>query len=270
MNFKINDHFKKITIPVHILGVLSLFVVSYSINSLIWILILWMLFGGYGIAVGYHRYFSHKSFNTYPIISNILSIFGLMSMAGSTIFWVSYHRGIHHKYADTDRDLHSPVRGFFKSFILWQNDITDQTVNPMYSKDLMRDKFLVWQHKYQNKIFWFIITTTFIISWEFALGVLIPACILSHHQDNLINVFGHTRSVGYRNFNTKDNSVNEFFTGLFFWGQGWHNNHHAYPLKRNYGGIRWWEFDSAHYVLIPIIDKNLHQKIKNSIKPVRP
>lgn len=262
MQLKINDHLKKITIPVHLLGILSLFVVSYTIDNLIWILILWILFGGYGIAVGYHRYFSHKSFETYPIISKILSILGLMSMAGSAIFWVSYHRGVHHRFADTEKDLHSPIKGIAKSFILWQNDITNQTINPMYAKDLMRDRFLVWQHKNQNKIFWFIIAfVALIVSWEFALGVLIPACIISHHQDNLINVFGHLRSVGYRNFDTKDNSVNEFVTGLLFWGQGWHNNHHAHPQPANYGGVRWWEFDSSYYLLIPPIDRNFHQKL---------
>lgn len=252
----LNKHLLKITIPVHILGLISLLLIEFTLINFLLILFFWLLFAGYGIAVGYHKYFSHRSFDTYPIISKILSIFGLMAMAGSTIFWVSYHRGVHHRFADSEKDLHSPKKGILKSFILWHNDITDKTVNPIFAKDLMRDKFLVWQHKNQTKIFWCIILLSFIVSWEFALGVLIPACIISHHQDNLINVVGHLRSAGYRNFNTPDNSVNECVTGLLFWGQGWHNNHHYNPSKLDYGGIKWWEFDSARWILVPIIKKH--------------
>ena len=219
------------------------------------IVFLWMLFGGYGIAVGYHRYFSHKSFETYPIIAKCLSILGLMAMAGSTLFWVSYHRGTHHRYADKPQDLHSPKRGLLRSFILWQNDIDHTSVNPMSGRDVLRDKFLVWQHKHQNKIFWGIILATAIVSWHVALGVLIPAIVVSHHQDNFINVLGHLRATGYRNFETDDDSVNDYLTGWLFWGQGWHNNHHYNPSVVDYGSIKWWEFDSAAKILIPIIRK---------------
>lgn len=251
----INKHFLKITIPVHLLWLLSFFVISFSWWNIAGIVFLWMLFGGYGIAVGYHRYFSHKSFKTYSVVEKFLAICGLMSMAGSALFWVGYHRAVHHRYADTDKDLHSPKRGLLKSFILWQNDIERDTLNPMAIRDILRNEFLVWQHKHQNKIFWGIILATAIISWQFSLGVLIPAIVVSHHQDNFINVFGHLRKTGYRNFETNDDSVNDYLTGWFFWGQGWHNNHHANPTKCNYGGIRWWEFDSAARILIPIIEK---------------
>jgi fatty-acid desaturase len=247
-----NSHLLKITMPVHLLCIVALFTINYTWLYIAGITFLWMLFGGYGIAVGYHKYFSHKSFETYPIIEKLLSIFGLMSMAGSTLFWVSFHRGTHHRYADQIQDLHSPRHGIFKSFIWWQNSIDYDSVNILAGRDILRNKFLVWQHKNQNKIFWGIIILTALISWHFALGVLIPACMISHHQDNFINVLGHMRKTGYRNFDTKDDSVNNYLTGWLFWGQGWHNNHHAFPAKENYG-IRWWEFDSAHKILIPLI-----------------
>lgn len=252
---RLNPHLLKITIPVHVLCLLSFFVISFSWMHLAGIAFLWMLFGGYGIAVGYHRYFSHKSFKTYRILEKFLAICGLMSMAGSVLFWVGFHRGVHHRYADTELDLHSPKKGILKSFIWWQNDITHDTINIMAIRDILRDDFLVWQHKHQTKIFWAIVLITALVSWQFALGVLIPAIVISHHQDNFINVLGHLRLTGYRNFETEDNSVNDYLTGWLFWGQGWHNNHHANPSLVNYGGIRWWEFDSAAKILIPIIEK---------------
>lgn len=254
-NSYLNLHLLKITIPVHLLCLLSFFMTTFSWTYIIGIVTLWTLFGGYGIAVGYHRYFSHRSFETYPIIEKFLAICGLMSMAGSTLFWVGFHRGVHHRYADTIMDLHSPKRGIFTSFILWQNDIKHDTLTPMATRDILRNKFLMWQHKHQNIIFWGIILATALISWQVALGVLIPAIVASHHQDNFINVLGHLRKTGYRNFDTKDDSVNDYLTGWLFWGQGWHNNHHYNPSLVNYGGVRWWEFDSAAKILIPIIRK---------------
>lgn len=239
----------------HLLGIVSLVVTDYTAWHFVGMAVLWLLFGGYGIAVGHHKYFSHKSFETYRWVEKCLAMFGLMTMAGSVLFWATYHRSVHHRYADKEQDLHSPKRGLWKSFIWWQNDIRADTINPLAGRDLMRDPFLMWQHKHQVKLFWFVVLVTACVSWQFALGVLVPAVILSHHQDNLINVFGHLRATGYRNFDTDDNSVNNLFMGWFFWGQGWHNNHHALPGRLDYG-VRWWEFDAAAKVLVPLIRKH--------------
>jgi stearoyl-CoA desaturase (delta-9 desaturase) len=66
-------------------------------------------------------------------------------------------------------------------------------------------------------------------------------------QDNLVNVFGHSKGgIGYRNYETKDNSYNNLFLGYFAWGQGWHNNHHYDPKSFDFGkGVsgKWWEWD---------------------------
>ena len=249
-----NDHLKKVTIPVHLLLIASFFLIDYTWVNLMGIAIFYTLFAGYGIAVGYHKYFSHRSFETYPIIENILAILGLMSMAGSVLFWVCYHRGVHHRYADTEQDLHSPRRGIIKSFLLWHNDITPTTINLSSGRDILRKPFLMWLHENQNKVFWGIIIISALVSWQFCLGIIIPAIVLSHHQDNLINVVGHMPKLGYRNYDSKNHSSNEIFTGLFFWGQGWHNNHHEHPAKLDYGE-RWWEFDSAAKILVPLIQK---------------
>jgi len=249
----INPHFIKLTIPVHCLLLLSFFMIHWTVWNIIGILILWTLIGGFGVAVGYHRLFGHRSFNTHPVIAKILAYLGLLSGDGSLIFWVALHIGIHHKYADKEQDLHSPIKGLWSSFIGWQSKINQNTISLLPARALLKDKYYVFLHDYYYVIFWLTFIILAGISWQFALGIFIPASILSHHQDNLVNVGGHLRKAGYRNFDINDNSTNNWFTGLFVWGQGWHNNHHARPNDSNFGGQQWWEFDSAHRLLIPLI-----------------
>jgi stearoyl-CoA desaturase (delta-9 desaturase) len=251
-----NKHLLKLSIPMHLLLMLSFFIVDYNLWFLLGIFILWTLIGGYGVAVGYHRYFAHKSFKTYRPVEMVIAYLGLLSCDGSLPFWVALHRGIHHRYADTEKDPHSPIHGKFNAFVWWQKDISHETVNLLSARDVMRDEFVVFLHNNQYKIFWLTFLILFMISWQFALGVFVPASLLSHHQDNIVNVLGHIKTpFSYRNYETDDNSVNDVLTGLLVWGQGWHNNHHYNAGTSNFGGTHWWEFDSSHSLLIPLIRK---------------
>lgn len=251
-----NKHLLKLSIPMHLLLVLSFFIVPFSVWHLVGIFILWTLIGGFGVAVGYHRYFAHKSFKTYKPVEKILAYLGLLSCDGSLPFWVALHRGVHHRFSDKKEDLHSPIHGKFSAFIWWQKDIDQNSVSLLSARDVMKDKFVMFLHNHQYKIFWATFLILLLISWQFALGVFVPASLLSHHQDNLVNVLGHINGpTSYRNFNTDDNSVNEILTGLFVWGQGWHNNHHYNASTSDFGGKNWWEFDTSHRILIPLIRK---------------
>lgn len=251
-----NKHLLKLSIPMHILLILSFFMVNFTMWYFIGIIILWTLIGGFGVAVGYHRYFSHKSFKTYRPIEKLMAYFGLLSCDGSLPFWVALHRGLHHRFADTEKDPHTPLKGKWYSFLLWQKDITPETINLMSARDVMKDDFVMFLHNHQYKIFWITFFILCLISWQFALGVFVPASLLSHHQDNLVNVVGHIPGpTSYRNFETNDKSVNEVITGLLVWGQGWHNNHHHNAGSSDFGGKNWWEFDSSHRLIIPLIRK---------------
>jgi stearoyl-CoA desaturase (delta-9 desaturase) len=249
-----NKHLLKLSIPMHVLLILGIVLVEFNALYFLGIFILWTLIGGFGVAVGYHRYFAHKSFKTYGIIEKLMAYFGLLSCDGSLPFWVALHRGAHHRYADTDKDPHSPTKGKWYSYMLWQADISQDTVNLMSARDLMKNDFVMFLHNHQYKIFWITFFILLIFSWQFALGVFVPASLLSHHQDNLVNVLGHINGpTSYRNFNTNDNSVNEVITGLLFWGHGWHNNHHHNASSSDFGGVNWWEFDTCHRIIIPLI-----------------
>lgn len=184
----------------------------------------------------------------------MLAYLGLLGNQGSLLFWVALHRGIHHRYTDKENDLHSPIHGIFSSFIGWQTKVSNKTINLMSARDIYSDKFLMFLHEYYYFIFWGTIVLSSCISLNFSLGILLPAIVLSFYQANIVNVIGHIRSLGYRNFNTTDNSVNNVFVSLILWGQGWHNNHHARPNNSNFR-VKWWEIDIAHILLIPLIKK---------------
>ena len=225
----------------------------FSWWNLLWISFIYFLFAGLGVAVGYHKYFSHKSFETYRAIEKLLAIFGLMSMAGSVLFWTCYHRGVHHKHSESDLDLSSPRHGYLKSFLLWHNDITEKTINLAYGRDILKDPFLMFLHRNQFKVFWGICGIVGLISPYFLFTCFLPAIVLSHHQDNAINLFSHLPAIGYRNFQTDDDSNNSLLLGWLFWGQGWHNNHHANPSRLNYG-VKWWELDTA-FLISKLLEK---------------
>lgn len=251
-----NKHLLKLSIPMHVLLVISIVLVDFTYWHALGIFLLWTLIGGLGVAVGYHRYFAHKSFKTYRFIEKAMAYLGLLSCDGSLPFWVALHRGLHHRFADTDNDPHTPLKGKWYSFIIWQKDITPLTVNLMSARDVMKDEFVMFLHNHQYKVFWITFFILCLVSWEFALGVFVPASLLSHHQDNLVNVVGHIPGpTSYRNFETSDKSVNEVITGLLVWGQGWHNNHHHNAGKADFGGEHWWEFDTSYRIIIPLIRK---------------
>jgi fatty-acid desaturase len=240
-------------LPFIILGMLSivLFVVGIiPIYYLIFTIIFWALIAGLGVAVGYHRVFSH---NTHPNLptwkENIILFFGTLSGQGSSITWSAIHRGYHHKFSDTDRDIHSPVKGVYHAFFGWATKITENNpiVNLKYAGPILRKSNHLWFHKYQMTILWIVPFCVAVIDWRFSLAALCLPTALCLLQDNLVNVFGHRKGlIGYRNFDTSDNSHNNVVLGYLGWGQGWHNNHHHNPKSFDFGkGVsgKFWEWD---------------------------
>jgi stearoyl-CoA desaturase (delta-9 desaturase) len=192
-----------------------------------------------GITIGFHRYLTHRGFRANPVIKATLLILGSMAVEGSAISWAANHRK-HHALSDQEGDPHSPADGFFHAHVGWlfEGRAADQLV---YARDLREDKMVM------------LISRTFPI-WV-ALSLLIPLAIggwtgllwgglvrifLTHHVTWSVNSVCH--SFGSRPFRTKDLSRNQWIVGLLALGEGWHNNHHAFPRSALHG-LRWWQFD---------------------------
>lgn len=210
----------------------------------------WVLIAGLGVAVGYHRIFSHNTHPNLPLWKeNLILFFGTLSGQGSSITWSAIHRGYHHKFSDTDRDLHSPNKGIFYAFFWWTVNITENNpiVNLKYAGPILRKKNHLWFHSHQMEVLWAVPIIIAIINWKLSLAFICLPTALCLLQDNLTNVFGHRKAlIGYRNFETNDQSQNNFVLGYLGWGQGWHNNHHHAPASFDFGTSvsgKWWEFD---------------------------
>ena len=109
-------------IPMHIFGLYAIVsALLGSWNSINWIYLIsgYFCFMMLGITIGYHRYISHKSFETYTPIKYILLFFAMLAGQGSPIFWTATHRDMHHPHSDKELDPHSPNKGMFTSWFLW-------------------------------------------------------------------------------------------------------------------------------------------------------
>jgi len=247
-------------IPAMIFGILTIILLILGIIPLYYLwatLVMWMLVCGLGIAVGYHRVFSHKT-HTLPVWKeNIILFLATFAGQGGSIFWAAMHRGYHHPHSDTKKDYHSPVAyDKMTAFVGWYLKITETNspVNLKYAVDLLRKKNHVWFHNHHLKILWVVPLVVALFDWKLALTAFWLVTFIGSLQDNLVNVFGHYKgSIGYRNFETRDNSQNNFILGFLAWGQGWHNNHHYAPASYDFGsGVsgKWYEFDPCRIFTI--------------------
>lgn len=246
-------------LPLIILGLIGISLIIFEIIPLwysIFSIIMWALISGLGIAVGYHRVFSHKTHKLPTWKENVILFFATFAGQGSPLFWVALHRGYHHRHSDKEQDIHSPViYGKFHAFIGWfiENTEAKNLINIKYASDLLRKSNVVWFHEWHYVILWAVPLIVCLIDWRWAFMLFwIPGAI-GTLQDNIVNVYGHYKGMfGYRNFETNDNSHNNLILGYLTWGQAWHNNHHYAPASFDFGKAvsnKWWEFDPSKIFL---------------------
>ncbi|WP_028022441.1 acyl-CoA desaturase [Enterovibrio calviensis] len=212
-------------------------------------------FAGMSITAGYHRLWSHKTYEAHPLLKGIFAIGGALALQNSILHWSSDHR-VHHRHVDdNDTDPYSAKRGFWYSHIGWMLREYQKHRYSDYSncRDLQKDKVVMWQHKYYLPL---VLATNFGIPIAFGLlhGDIWGAIILigfvrvvaSHHTTFFINSLAHIwGSQPYTAKNTaRDNGILAFFT----FGEGYHNFHHIFENDyRN--GIYWWQFDPTKWLI---------------------
>jgi stearoyl-CoA desaturase (delta-9 desaturase) len=265
---KINTFLNYVLYPVHALAWLGL-IFFHLFFGFEWVNVLyfavgWILIEGVGVAITLHRYVSHKAFVARQGMKPILLWLGCLSLQGSPLGWAAIHRGSHHRYSDTEKDAHTPTKGWLYSWHMWLHD-WDQYFNPKYAIDLIRDPMQMWFAKNYIKIILVTyITVLVLFGWQVLIfGFMLPAAVSLYMESN-INVFCHTDGYGYRNFDTKDNSRNVPFLAWITWGQGWHNNHHAKASSYDFGTSvsgNWKEFDISLIMLPLIATKDSREKI---------
>jgi stearoyl-CoA desaturase (Delta-9 desaturase) len=199
----------------------------------------------FGVTVGYHRMLTHRSFRPHPIVKCILLILGSMSLEGSALEWAATHIK-HHARADHPGDPHSPLEGFFHAHFGWLFQERDADPH-VYCRNLVADPLVVFVSR--TFLLWPLLSLVIpfaIGGWTGLLWGGLVRIFLTHHVTWSINSVCHT--FGKRDFDTNDQSRNEWIVGLLAFGEGWHNNHHAFP-RSAFHGLRWWQFDLSGYLI---------------------
>ncbi len=225
-------------------------------------------FTGMSITAGYHRLWSHKTYNAHPIVRFILAVGGAMTLQNSILHWSSDHR-VHHKHVDVnDADPYSASKGFWFSHIGWMLREYQATRYADYSncKDLQKDKIVMWQHKYYLPI---VLVSNFgictLLGWlnGSILGMILLAgvtrLVLVHHVTFFINSLAHIW--GSRPFTDKNSARDNGILAFFTFGEGYHNFHHIFEYDyRN--GVKWWQFDPTKWMIKGLSYVGLTNKLR--------
>jgi stearoyl-CoA desaturase (delta-9 desaturase) len=230
-----------------------------------------------GVTVGYHRLFTHRSFETTRPMKFVLAALGAMAFEGPVLKWVAMHRR-HHQHSDGADDPHSPhhhgaglrglLAGAWHAHVGWVFDPDPPNLS-RYAGDLARERVLR------------VVSGTWLL-WA-AVGLLLPAVLgglltlswggallgliwgglarvfLVHHVTWSVNSVCHLW--GTRPFASRDHSRNNAVLGVLALGEGWHNNHHAFPTSARHG-LRWWEVDVSYWVIRAMAAVGLAWKVR--------
>jgi stearoyl-CoA desaturase (Delta-9 desaturase) len=200
---------------------------------------------GMGVTIGFHRMLTHRSFRPHPVVKFLLLVFGSMSLEGPALQWAATHTR-HHALADREGDPHSPVEGFFHAHLGWM--FKDCEADPaVYARHLLTDPIVL----FVSRTFFVWVGLSLLLpfllgGWSGLLWGGLVRIFLTHHVTWSVNSVCHT--FGKRAFETPDQSRNEWVVGLLAFGEGWHNNHHAFP-RSAFHGLHWWQVDLSSYVI---------------------
>jgi stearoyl-CoA desaturase (Delta-9 desaturase) len=209
----------------------------------------------------YHRYFSHKSYQTSRAMQFVFALVGNSSMQRGPLWWAAIHRH-HHQHSDKETDTHSPRHhGFLYSHMLWVLSRSNFRTNMKAVPDLAKFPELVFLDRFDTLAPVALALAMFGLgsalgSWAPSLGTSGPqmliwgffvSTILLFHGTCTINSLSHL--FGNKRFKTTDDSRNNWLLAIITLGEGWHNNHHRYA-KSARQGFYWWEYDITYYGLL--------------------
>ncbi len=278
----INDHNRTVFVKRNLAQVILIHLVAFAVAPWLftWTAFLFAfgtaLFFGYSMGIFHHMLLTHRSFHCKKWIEYTGSFFGTLTWRGpfaGPVRYVAMHR-LHHAHSDTELDPHTPTKGIWFSLLTWFWNMPKGFTRAEYYNDYAPDMASDGVHAFFDRnvdllqLFWGAVcflggaalpSLWSSGTWDFengarylVFGVFVRG-LLSLYLINAVDVINHT--VGYRSYETKDNSTNSFLMAIIHLGGAisWHNNHHAhqhyFTVKR-----RWWEFD-VHHVFLKTLEK---------------
>ena len=241
------------------LGCLGVFLTGWSWTA-VGITVLLYFVRMFAITGFYHRYFSHKTFQTSRPAQFLFALLGATAVQRGPLWWSYQHRH-HHRHSDEDEDVHSPtIRGFWWSHIGWITSARNFPTDYSQVRDLAKFPELVFLNRFDTLVPILFATGLFglghflaviypglgVTSWQLLVWGFFISTTLLFHATSCINSMAHL--LGRRRYDTGDNSRNSFLLAIITLGEGWHNNHHRY-MNTVRQGFYWWEIDVSYYLL---------------------
>jgi fatty-acid desaturase len=217
-------------------------VFDFSLVGFAKIVFVYFLTGCIGMSMTYHRLLTHKAWTAPKYFEYIGTILATIGGTGSSLSWTATHRK-HHVHTDKEGDPHSPsVIGYFKAQWFSMFSPVDVKRSPVLGSEF---------HRWVHRNYFLVLLIYFLVLLLSGLNTIemffAPAAVL-WNAGSLINTVCHTKLTGYRNFETRDNSVNNPLLGYLMWGEGWHNNHHKNQMSSDFK-VKWWEFDISYQLI---------------------
>jgi stearoyl-CoA desaturase (Delta-9 desaturase) len=256
-----------------IVGIAGTAVYTYYTGFALWMPLLALamyLAVGMSICAGYHRFFSHKSYEASRPVQLFYAVFGAMAAQNSILWWSSSHRN-HHQYVDRDWDPYNIKRGFWWAHILWvfhHHDAPDAQLN---APDLLKNPIVQWQNRWYKII---------LVVGGFGLPALVGAMFgdviagllwggflrlaVIHHTTFFVNSLAHY--VGRPAYNAEVSARDNWAVALLTLGEGYHSFHHRFPADfRN--GIRWYHWDPAKWFIATLRMTGLAAGLRSATPP---
>ncbi|MBI4227292.1 MAG: fatty acid desaturase [Candidatus Omnitrophica bacterium] len=235
-----------------LMGTMHVIAIGWAVQTFSWpafwtFIVTAALTGLFGVTLCYHRLLAHRSFSLPKPLEYALAVFGCMAFQNGPVKWVATHR-VHHAYSDRPQDPHSPTRGFWWAHVGWllvHDDFLDHWDRyAKWAPDLAKDRV----HKFLNDTHgWYQIILAGLLyalgGWPFVVWGVFVRTVFVWHGTWLVNSASHIW--GYRTYSTGERSTNNWWVAALTFGEGWHNNHHAF-LSSAAHGLRWWEVDVTY------------------------
>ena len=241
---------------------------DYSVAAWVWFVVL-LYANGLAITGGYHRLWSHKTYDAHWSVRLVYMLLGAMALQNSILVWASGHRSHHQFVDDNDRDPYSASRGLWFSHIGWMlRRYPSGETDLSNVRDLQRDPIVAFQHKY-----YYVLAIGLNVLVPLALGWLhgdlwgvfllagVLRLVVSHHFTFLINSVAH--AFGRQPYSDEHSARDNGWLAFLTYGEGYHNFHHQFAHDyRN--GIRWWHWDPSKWIICSLSWFGLTKKLRRT------
>jgi fatty-acid desaturase len=253
------------------LGALAVFIPAlFHPSAVILAAVMSYVTGVLGVTLCYHRVLTHRSLRLRKPVEYLFALFGTLALQGDPIRWVAIHRK-HHAHADHDDDPHNIHMGFRWAHVDWlykQNLAmpSDEEIK-RYAPDLYADPFYRALQNLGAPLQLVLAVVLFLIGgWSFVVWGVFARLVFAYHSTWFVNSAAHM--LGYRTYRTDDCSTNCWWVALLSFGEGWHNNHHAFPFSARHG-LRWFEIDMTWWHVRALTFLRLADRIRIPTESMR-